>query len=519
MDFILLGGDLFHVNRPSSSVEHRCIKILRKHQNANDQKSTTFRRIKGRFSHCNTLQYPNFEDPNLTVSYPILTIHGNHDDPTGPQAQSVCEKLATSGLLNYFGYYGSKDLSNITIEPIILEKSSVKIALYGLGFIPDYKLKLLFDRGAVEFVKPPKDTFNVLVVHQNRVPFQKSKHIPDEIFPKYFHLIIRGHEHSSMDPEPIKDSDVDGMVYQPGSTVATSISAMEAGPKRVGLVTVTSVNKSSGDQKSLYAVNYEMINLKKYRKMIIKDISQKEMFKHIKQTYGTTRITSAVYKRYSREYVEKVCKEQLGIISSQVVEKLDTKDKDLFRLPLFRIRLEYASKKERFDELEIVNQFYPNQTANRDIIFFKKQKIVIDSEGQSNNVTFVEDDDEGDIDDDFDPINLLDERRDTIDLMIENYFLDKPSDQRLLALSLSEYTNAVRGSTEDGNVISKVLKEKKRDVTEKYKALIRSEEQALAYHDEEAVKSWFIQAFGLKESDTKSECKIEEMIVCDLDLS
>lgn len=25
----------------------------------------------------------NFEDPNINISIPIFSIHGNHDDPTG----------------------------------------------------------------------------------------------------------------------------------------------------------------------------------------------------------------------------------------------------------------------------------------------------------------------------------------------------------------------------------------------------------------------------------------------------
>lgn len=27
---------------------------------------------------------PNYEDPNLNVALPVFCIHGNHDDPTGP---------------------------------------------------------------------------------------------------------------------------------------------------------------------------------------------------------------------------------------------------------------------------------------------------------------------------------------------------------------------------------------------------------------------------------------------------
>ncbi|KAJ1381654.1 Metallo-dependent phosphatase-like [Sesbania bispinosa] len=47
VDFMLLGGDLFHENKPS------------------------------RFGHV------NYEDPHFNVGLPVFTIHGNHDDPAG----------------------------------------------------------------------------------------------------------------------------------------------------------------------------------------------------------------------------------------------------------------------------------------------------------------------------------------------------------------------------------------------------------------------------------------------------
>ena len=31
VDFVLLGGDLFHDNRPTRNAEHQCMKILKKH--------------------------------------------------------------------------------------------------------------------------------------------------------------------------------------------------------------------------------------------------------------------------------------------------------------------------------------------------------------------------------------------------------------------------------------------------------------------------------------------------------
>lgn len=519
-DFVLLGGDLFHVNKPSASIEHKCIKIIRKHMNERPNEGTSFRRVNGNFSHFHRLNHANFEDPNFTVSCPIMTIHGNHDDPTGPNAQSVCKKLATCGLLNYFGAVGvdSPD-SSIQIEPIVFQKGKIKLALYGLGFIPDYKLKMAFDKNQVIFIEPPKDTFNILVVHQNRIPFLKSKYIPDEVFPTFFHLIIRGHEHQTQLPEPIPASEVNGYVYQPGSTVATSISTMEAAPKKVGLFKVR-LNDVKANAKSLYKMSYDIIDLKCCRSMIFKDITQRSIFDHIKSTMNTNKVNSEEYRRYSREYVGELIKEELKNFENSF-EKIYGKETNSklsrFKTPLVRIRLEYVTKRERFDELDLSSQFYPERVANKDIILFKKQKLVEQEGGEVENATFKlgAEEDEEDDDGDYEHIDLSEEKRDTIDVMIENFFKDQPPENRLQALSLMEYTNAVRGSSEDGNVISKVLSKKRQDVLRRYKGAIGDEELAREnFHDENQIENWFINAFDNPERNTAAEI-YQEIMFCD----
>lgn len=501
VDFILLGGDLFHMNKPSASIEHKCIKIIKKHMNEAADRCTSFERVSGSFSHFRKLQHANFEDPTMKVPFPIMTIHGNHDDPTGPTAQSVCEKLATCGLLNYFGAVDtSSDTVKITkIEPIVLQKGKIKLALYGLGFIPDHKLKIALEKGEMVFSKPPLDTFNILVVHQNRVPYNKNKVIPDEMFPKFFHLLVRGHEHDTQSPEKIPDSEVNGMVYQPGSTVATSISIMEAASKKVGLISVSLSNKKDVEKNSssLYKMNYELIGLKCCRPMIFKDISQKEIFAHIKKTSGSRSVTSIEFKKMSQEYVEKciesLLKSRISQIESILASHEGPEKLSRFRLPLMRIRLEYTSKNERFTEMAVNCRFYPDKVANQKIVHYKKQQVKQTEGGESENVTFLDEEDE----DPFDDIGFmdLDEERIDIDLVIENYFKDHP-DMQLKALSLEEYTKAVRGSIADGNVISKVLSKRKKSVFDRYKEEISEEERAQSITAESSnVEKWFMKTF------------------------
>lgn len=505
VDFILLGGDLFHTNRPSTNIEHKCIKIIKQHMNASVDKSTSFKRTQGNFSHFRKLNHANFEDANLKVPYPIMTIHGNHDDPTGPNAQSICEKLATCGLLNYFGATNNLDVDDkrILIEPIVLEKNKIKLALYGLGFIPDYKLKMALEKNEVSFSEPPGDTFNILVVHQNRIPFNKNKYIPDDLFPTFFHLIVRGHEHATQSPEKIPESKVNGMVYQPGSTVATSISTIEAPSKKVGLISVSFNSEATGEKSlsSMYKMDYELIDLKCCRQMIFEDISHKKIVNHIKNSTGSLKVTSFEFRKLSQEYVEERVKSLLKTKRSLIETALAAYDGpeklDRFRLPLIRIRVEFKTKAEKFDELAISSQFYPSYVANKNIVLYKKQQLSRTEEGNMENITFLNEDVDEDTLDDFDYMDLNDMRVD-IDLVIENYFKERP-DTILQALSLEEYTNAIRGSALEGNVISKVLSKKKQIILSEYKRAIKDEEKArLMSASESVVHDWFIQAFRSK---------------------
>lgn len=516
VDFILLGGDLFHKNVPSATIEHKCIKIIRQHMNAETSRGTSFRCLSGNFSHSSKLNHPNFEDPNFNVPSPILTIHGNHDDPTGPKGTSVCEKLATCGLLNYFGAMTLNPKGINIVTPIILQKGKIKLALYGIGFIPDAKLKLVIDDGRLVFEDPPQDTFNILVVHQNRVPHVEGKFIPDSVFPSYFHLIIRGHEHDTQWPTPLPGSQVEGMVYQPGSTVATSIGAMEAAQKRVGLFSIR-INNSV----KMYKMDYELKYLQCSRRMIFKDIPQRDIFKYIKKATGTNKVTAAQFKKQSKDYVELCIKELLQIDSSQRAESSSSMNSSAkshrFDLPLMRLRLEYSSKSERFDEVEIANQYYPSQVANRDIIRYKKQKLKQIDSSTTENITFADvanDDDEDDFDE-FDPIDL--DKRQTIDNTIENYFKDKKEEDRLKVLSIIEYTKAVRSAAEEGSVISKVLSKRKHEIIKNFRAHVNDPQKTKSnqFSNEESVNRYFLTAYCHHNNQMFGGDENIEVIQCD----
>lgn len=82
VDFILLGGDLFHENKPSRSCMYKTMGMLRTacmgdspcHIEFLSDQSESFG---GLFPNV------NYEDPNFNISIPIFSIHGNHDEPSG----------------------------------------------------------------------------------------------------------------------------------------------------------------------------------------------------------------------------------------------------------------------------------------------------------------------------------------------------------------------------------------------------------------------------------------------------
>eukprot|EP00667_Euglena_gracilis_P008073 EG_transcript_8155 len=250
VDFLLLGGDLFHENKPSHATLQRTAELLRRYCLGDraigfELISQPQRNFSGAFP-C-----ANYEDPNLNVALPVFCIHGNHDDPTGPQQLSAIDLLSTSGLVNYFGK--ATDFSRVEVGPVLLQKGQTKLALYGLGYIPDERLNRLLNDRKVRFLRPaeaPTEWFNLLCLHQNRHPRgqpgldrQRGHAVTDEMLRGFFDLVVWGHEHECVPQTVSVQAPRDGTgtdfdIIQPGSSVVTSLSPEEAKPKHCVLLEV-----------------------------------------------------------------------------------------------------------------------------------------------------------------------------------------------------------------------------------------------------------------------------------------
>ncbi|XP_058041157.1 double-strand break repair protein MRE11 isoform X5 [Ahaetulla prasina] len=169
VDFILLGGDLFHENKPSRKTIYTCLELLRKY--CMGDRPVQFEILSDQSVNFGFSKFPwvNYQDENLNISIPVFSIHGNHDDPTGADGLCALDILTCAGLINHFGR--SPSVEKIEISPILLQKGNSKIALYGLGSIPDERLYRMFVNKQVTMLRPKEDEdrwFNLFVIHQNR---------------------------------------------------------------------------------------------------------------------------------------------------------------------------------------------------------------------------------------------------------------------------------------------------------------------------------------------------------------
>lgn len=154
VDFILLGGDLFHDTTPSHNSLNKCMRMLRDYTTGGDTRiKFQVCSDKSIFKDCYNSSV-NYEDPNMKVSIPVFSIHGNHDDPAKKDL-SVLDVLATSGLVNYFGKQTNLN-DGFEIHPILMKKEMTQLAIFGLSHIPDRHLKELIRDNKVKM--NPVDT-------------------------------------------------------------------------------------------------------------------------------------------------------------------------------------------------------------------------------------------------------------------------------------------------------------------------------------------------------------------------
>lgn len=362
VDFILLGGDLFHENKPSRKTLHSCLELLRKY--CMGDRPVQFEIISDQSVNFGFSKFPwvNYQDGNLNISIPVFSIHGNHDDPTGADALCALDVLSCAGFVNHFGR--STSLEKIDISPVLLQKGNTKLALYGLGSIPDERLYRMFVNKKVTMLRPKEDEnswFNLFVIHQNRSKHGNTNFIPEQFLDDFIDLVIWGHEHECK-IAPTKNEQQLFYVSQPGSSVVTSLSPGETVKKHVGLLHI------KGRKMKM-----QKLALRTVRQFFMEDVvlaNHPSLFNP-----DNPKVTQAIQSfclEKIEEMLENAERDRLG--NSQQPEK-----------PLIRLRVDYSGGFEPFNVLRFSQKFVDRVANPKDIIHFFRHREQKEKTGEEIN--------------------------------------------------------------------------------------------------------------------------------------
>ncbi|KAL7895549.1 Metallo-dependent phosphatase-like protein [Trichoderma sp. SZMC 28014] len=377
VDMVLLAGDLFHENKPSRKSLYQVMRTLRK--NCLGMKPCPLEFLsdaadvfEGAFPHV------NYEDPDINISIPVFSIHGNHDDPAGEGNYCSLDLLQAAGLLNYYGRVAEAD--NIQAKPILLQKGETKLALYGLSNVRDERMFRTFRDHKVKWFRPGTQTgewFNLLAVHQNHHAHTATSHLPENVLPDWLDLIVWGHEHECL-IDPTKNPETGFHVMQPGSSVATSLVPGEAVQKHVAVLSVN--NKT---------FKVDKFPLRTVRPFITREIilSQDKRFRGLDtKKDNRTDITKRLI-----EVIEEMISE-----ANADWEAIQTDDEALEDrpLPLIRLKVENTAPEGGQYDCEnpqrLSNRFIGRVANTNDVVYYYRKKKAPRKNTQANTAGALE---------------------------------------------------------------------------------------------------------------------------------
>ncbi|KAF9107025.1 Double-strand break repair protein mre11a [Mortierella sp. AM989] len=378
VDMILLGGDLFHENKPSRKTMHITTKLLRKYCLGDKPVSLEF--LSDPLDNFpEGINNVNYMDPNLNVAIPVFSIHGNHDDPSGDGNLCALDQLAMAGLVNYFGR--SQEIDNVIVNPVLLQKGASRLALYGIGNIRDERLHQTFLRRNVKMMRPMEDEdeepwYNLLVLHQNRVMHGPKNYIPEAFLDDFINLVIWGHEHECL-IDPIYNPQQGFHVSQPGSSVATSLSEGESKEKHVAILKIC---------KGKFDI--QKVRLQSVRPFVMSDVTLSE---HGLDPTNEQKINSFISRKV-RDLVQQARDDWIAkngrrsrkrrIYNEEQSDEEAAQDKSIeldseVPKPLIRLRVEYSGGFEIFNPQRFGQEFVDTVANPRDIVHFYRRKTTV----------------------------------------------------------------------------------------------------------------------------------------------
>ncbi|KAI1132166.1 double-strand break repair protein mus-23 [Nemania abortiva] len=361
VDMILLAGDLFHDNKPSRMSMYHVMRSLRKNclgmkpcelqflSDANEVFASAFGHV-------------NYEDPDINISIPVFSIHGNHDDPSGQGNYCSLDLLQVAGLVNYYGRTPKVD--EINVKPVLLQKGQTKLALFGISNVRDERMFRNFRDHRVKWFRPNQqstDWFNLLAVHQNHHAHTPTSYLPENMLPEWLDLVVWGHEHECL-IDPRQNPETGFHVMQPGSSVATSLVPGEAVAKHVAVVSVTGKN-----------FTVEKHRLKTVRPFITAEIflATDKRFKDLDKKKDNRLDLTRGLTEIVEEMIEEANAEWDAMQDDDV-------DEDERPRPLIRLKVEYTAPEGGQYDIENPQRFsqrFSNKVANtNDVVHFYRKK-------------------------------------------------------------------------------------------------------------------------------------------------
>ncbi|KAH8101778.1 Metallo-dependent phosphatase-like protein [Cristinia sonorae] len=375
VDFVLLAGDLFHENRPSRDTLYQVTALLREYclndkpvqiellSDPNEGKAAEF-----------SFPAVNYEDPNLNVGMPVFSIHGNHDDPQGAgpkssQQGALCalDMLSVSGLINYMGKIdlpvNDADALNtgIAVKPVLLRKGNSRLALYGIGNVKDQRLhfELRSNRVRMFMPKDKEDWFNILLLHQNRVPHGPHQSVPEGMFDDSIDLVVWGHEHDCrIEPEIVAGKRY--RITQPGSSVATSLGDGESIEKHVGLLEIC-------------GKDYKLtpIPLRTVRPFVLDECSLDEAA----EDEGLDLSDKMEISKYLKKRVDELINKANALWDERNARAVEEGEQEYPRmLPLIRLKVDTTGVSEMSNPVRFGQEFQGRIANPRDVLVFHRAK-------------------------------------------------------------------------------------------------------------------------------------------------
>lgn len=382
VDMIVQGGDMFHVNKPSKKLLYHVMKALRLNCLGDrpcelELLSDPALLLDGGFDTV------NYEDPNINVLVPVFAISGNHDDATGEGLLLPMDVLAVAGLVNHFGKI--PDNEKITVSPLLFQKGSTKLALYGMNNVKDERLMRVFRDSNVKFLRPNVHTeewFNMLCVHQNHVQHSMTAFLPENFLPNFLQFVLWGHEHECL-PFPAYNPDTGFDTLQPGSSVATSLSEGEAAQKHVFIMSIR------GKEYSIEAVKLTTV-----RPFVMKEVSLQEC------GFLPGPASKDDISAFLTEEVEKLIHEAKALYKAANPDLFDSRDDSeeddkKIPLPLVRLRVEHSGDYEVENPRRFSNRFVGRLANFNDVLSYYKKRgntskataVVFDTPYEENHET------------------------------------------------------------------------------------------------------------------------------------